>query len=903
MVDKTKQAWHGLRVEAVLKQLRTTKHGISEKEAKERLYKFGLNKLPEEEPLSKFRILFEQFKSPLIYILVIAGFITLVLQDWTDSVVIFAAVFLNAFVGYFQENKTSQILSKLKKVVRDKAIIIRNGQEREINQNQITIGDIIVLQPGDKVPADARLIENLSLKVNESALTGEWLASDKSLKLLPEGTSLADRKNMVYMGTVIESGRGKAVVVGTGLHTEIGKIAKSLQTLEEEQTPYQKKIASFGRIIAIIIGLICLAIFIGGALTGRDLLQMFVTAVAVAVAAIPEGLPVAITVILALGMERILKKRGLVRRLVAAEVLGSTSVICTDKTGTLTQAKMQVTDVFADSKGFPYNLALKIAMLCNEAFIENIQDPMHKWIIRGRPTEKALLLASAQAGLRREKIEKSEPQIDSLPFDPVYKYSVALHKISKTQDTIYILGAPEIILEKSKYFATDKGKERMSRGKIEELRRKYERLDSQGLRLVAAGYREISNNSLAADLKKESEIRELSELGKKNLYEKYLKDMVFVAFLALKDPLRKEVKTAVKTCRQAGMKPIIITGDHPLTAQAIAKELGIPCSAKNIIKGDEFEKLSDKEFKKRLKDITIYARMAPQQKLRIVEAWQGKGEIVAMTGDGVNDAPALKRANIGLALGSGTDVAKEASDLILLTDNFSIIITAVKEGRTIVDNIRKVITLLLSNAFGEMILIGASIIAGWPLPILAAQILWVNLIEDSLPAIALGFEKSEKGVMKRKPEDPKAPLLTKEIRVLIFVIGIITSFILLGLFVWLFKKELDLAEIRTIVFAALAIDTIFYVFSCKNLRKNVWEINIFSNWFLILSWIFAVVMLIAAVYIPFLQVLLKTVPLNLVDWGFVFAIGIINLALIEITKLAFANKATKVRKTTNVRKK
>ena len=878
-MDIVKQAWHNFSVEQVLKKLKSSPNGLLDKEASDRLHKFGLNKLPEGEPLSKLKILFEQFKSPLIYILVIAGFITLALQDWTDSVVIFAAVFLNALIGYFQENKTSQVLLMLKKVVRDKAVVIRSGQEKEVSQAQIAVGDVISLQPGDKIPADARLIENFSLKVNESALTGEWLASDKSLGKLAEGITLADRKNMIYMGTVIESGRAKAVVIATGVNTEIGKIAVSLRTLEEENTPYQRKLARFGKIIALVIGFVCVAIFVGGVVFGRDVLEMFVTAVAVAVAAIPEGLPVAMTVILALGMERILKKKGLVRRLAASEALGSTSVICTDKTGTLTEAKMKVVDVFANGKDFSQKLSLKIGMLCSESFVENIKEPMAKWVIRGRPTEKAILSAALQAGLRRDDLEKEEKKIDILAFDPSYKYSAALHKLNKSQDVLYILGAPEIVLKKSK----------LSIKNLVHLTKRFEKLNSQGLRLVATAYIKIGHG-LANDLQKQKEIGELSEEEKKNIYEKYLNKMDFTSFIALKDPVRKEVKNAIKTCKEAGMRPIIVTGDHRLTAQAVAKEIGIPANAKNIIESEEFEKLSDEEFDKRIKDISIYARMEPQQKLRIVQAWQKKGEVVAMTGDGVNDAPALKKADIGLALGSGTDVAKEASDLILLTDNFSIIVTAVKEGRTIVDNIRKVITLLFSNGFGEMIIIGGSLIIGFPLPILPAQILWVNLIEDSLPAVALGFEKPEKGVMERKPEDPKASLLTKEIKFLTFIIGIITSFILLGLFALLFKKQLDLAEIRTIIFAALAIDTIFYMFSCKNLKKNIWEINIFSNKFLIWSWFFAVAMLLLAIYVPFLQILLKTIPLNLFDWALVLAIGIVNLCLIETTKFFFKKK-------------
>jgi len=885
-----KQNWHSMSVESVLRHLKSSKNGLSEKEVQERLRRFGFNKLSEEKRLTGAQIFFYQFKSPLIYILIIAGLITLILNHWTDSIIIFACVFLNSFIGYLQENKTSNILLSLKKIVREKAAVIRDGEKKEINQTHLVVGDIIIIQPGDKIPADARLIENSSLKVNESILTGEWLAADKSLGKLPEGTLLADRKNMVYMGTVAESGRAKAIVTDIGLHTEIGEIAMSIKELKEEKTPYQRKIVYFSKIIAIIVGIICASIFITGSLTGRNILEMFVTSVAVAVAAIPEGLPVAITVILALGMERILKQKGLVRRLVAAEALGSTSIICTDKTGTLTQAKMMVADVFADSKDFPRELVLKIGIFCSEAFIENMKEPMSKWLIRGRPTEKAIVLAGMESGLRRDNLEKEEPQIDNLPFDSNYKYSASLHQLGKTQEVIYLMGAPEIILERARYFETTKGHEHLSKNKLNELTKKYEKLNSRGLRLVAVAYKKLPKESLSSEIKKQSEIGELSEATKQNIYEKYLAEIVFVAFVALKDPLRDDVKEAIKTCQRAGMKPIIVTGDHPLTAQAIARELGVPADSKNIIKGDEFNELSDKEFEKKLKDITIYARMEPQQKLRIVEAWQKKGEVVAMTGDGVNDAPALKKANIGVALGSGTDVAKEASDLILLTDNFSIIITAVKEGRGIIDNIRKTITLQVSQCFSEVILIGASVIGGLPLPILPAQILWENLIEGSPQGIALAFEPKEKDVMKRLPENPKASLLTDEMKVIIFGFGIVTTLILLGLFLWLLDNSLPLAEIRTIIFAVLAIDSIFYAFSCKNLRKNIWEYNLFSNLYLIGSVFFSLCMLLLAVYTPLFQKLLKTVSLNFFDWFLILGLGILNLILVEIVKFFFIKK-------------
>jgi len=908
-MDKSKkQNWHSLSLEMVFKKARANKNGLSEKEAKQRLKKFGFNKLPEEKRLTGVKIFLDQFKSPLIYILVIAGFATLILQDWTDSVVIFAAVFLNAGVGFFQENKASKIFDKLRKLIKEKTIVIRDGHEKEINQARLVRGDIIVLRPGDKVPADARLVEVSNLQVNEAALTGEWLASEKFSKTLPENTLLADRNNMVYMGTVIEDGKAKAVVVSTGAKTEIGKIAISIREVGEEKTPYQKKLAHFSKIIAAVISFICVGIFIGGALTGKDILEMFVTAIAVAVAAIPEGLPVAMTVILALGMERISKKKGLVRKLIATETLGSTQIICTDKTGTLTQAKMQVAGVFTGTKellsdGKKYSekidkngieshiLALKIAILCNEAFIENPDEIMEKWIIRGRPTEKALFVAGIQAGLNREEIEKDQPKIDEMPFDPVYKYSANTHQLNKNQDIIYVLGAPEIILEHSKYLEHDGKSQLITSKKLKELTKKYEDLDRKGLRVLAAGYKKTRKGLLSSQIIKTLDSKEsVSKLEKEKIYEEKFKSMVFVGFIALKDPLREDVKEAMRVCRKAGMKPIIITGDHRLTAKAIAQELGFPAKDKNIIDGRRLEEMSDEKFKKKLMDFEIYARVEPKQKLRIIQAWQEKGKVVAMTGDGVNDAPALKQADIGVALGSGTDVAKEASDLVLLTDNFSIIVAAIEEGRAIIDNIRKVVTFLFADAFTEIILIGISVIAKLPLPILPAQILWVNLVEDSLPAVSLAFESKEKDVMNRKPEDPRASLLTKEMKALIFAIGLVTDLILFGLFLWLLGKALPIAEIRTIIFAALTIDSIFYVFSCKNLHKNIWQIKIFSNVFLLGSWIFAVVMLIVGIYVPIFQKLLKTIPLNLFDWILVLCIGVMNLFFIELTKFFFTRK-------------
>jgi len=867
--------------------LRTNvENGLTEREVQSRQREFGKNLLPEEKPLSRFQLFLGQFKSPLIYILVIAGIVSLffpeeemksILGRYSNSIIIFGAVFLNTIIGFFQENKTSKILSELKKIVKIKAGIIREGNKKEIDSAELVPGDIFLLRAGDKVPADGRLIETHNLKINESVLTGEWFWAEKETEVLPEKTPLADRDNMVYMGSIVEDGRGKAIVTETGSKTELGKISQMVRETKAEKTPYQKRLAFLSKIIGIVVTLICIFIFILGLVTDykkegkiskEKFGEMFTTSVAVAVASIPEGLPVAMTVILALGMQRILKRQGLVRKMMAAETLGSTSVICTDKTGTLTQAKMKVSEVYPPQAK---NLALKVAILASETFIENPDEPKEKWVIRGRPTERALLMEGIENGLDKKGLEKRESEIERLPFDPVYKYSAVLRKISGST-ILYILGAPEKILEMSKFLNLNGKEEILNEEKISEIRKKFEELTGKGQRVLATAFRKLE----------EAKIKNLEEL---------CEDLVFVGLISLHDPLRKEVKEAIKICQQAGMRPLIVTGDYKLTALAIAKEIGLPADEKNLIEGKDLEKLSEGDLQKRLKDIVIYARVDPAQKLKIIRAWQEKGEVVAMTGDGINDAPALKRADIGVALGSSCDVAKEASDLVLLNDSFSTIVAAVEEGRQILDNVRKVITYLLSDSLTEVILIAFSVISHLPfLPVLAGQILWVNLIEDSLPALALAFESKEKGVMKRKPENPKSPLLTQEMKVLIFVIGIFTDFLLFFLFVWLLGRNLPQREVRTIIFAGLAIDSLFYVFSCKNLKKNIWQINPFSNLILAFSWLWGILMLLTAIYLPFFQNLLKTVPLNLYDWGLLIALGFLNLFLIEATKFYFIRK-------------
>ncbi len=849
--------WHSHSAEEVVKTLNADlEKGLTTEEVETRRKKYGPNALPEEKISSKIGLFISQFKSPLIYILVIAGIITLILGKWTDSIVIFMAVLINAIFGFWEESKTSNILEKLKKVLETRTIVLRDGHKLEILQEELVPGDIILLRAGDKVPADARLLEGKNLKIDESILTGEWIPAAKHPNILQESTPLADRDNMVYMGCLVEDGEGKAVVVGTGIETEAGKIAALVRESKEEKTPLQQKLVGFSRVIGITISVICLFIFIGGILRRGDLLEMFETAVAIAVGGIPEALPVVMTVVLTIGMERILRKKGLIRRLSSVETLGSAQIICFDKTKTLTEGKMEVTKIVAQDT----DTALKIAVLCNEAFIENPEDPPDSWKIIGSPTDKALLAAGRNKGISRAELEKRSTEISRQPFDAVHKYMLSLRK-EKEETVLYISGAPERLLNKSinsNYYE-----------------KKLNVLTQKGLRVIGVGYKKISDE-------------DVHNLNLNDLAN----ELTFAGFFGLRDSIRKDVKEAIQVCQFAGMKPIMITGDHRLTARVIAREVGIEVGEENIIEGSELDSLTDAEFEKRLEKIKIYARSEPQHKMRVIESWQKKGMVVGMTGDGVNDAPALKKADIGIALGSGTEVAKESSDLVLLNDSFGIIVKSIEEGRVILDNLRKAIAYVLADSFCSVILVGvATIIMGWPLPILPVQILWNNFVEDSLPNIAYSFEPEEEDVMQRKPSPSKSPLLNREMKVLIFGTGLLDQFLALGLFWFTWKHlGLDLDYARTMVFGAICIDTAFVVYCYKSLRKNIWKINLFSNKWLNIASVVVFVTYALAVYLPPLQKVLHTVPLGVLSWLVLILIGITSMFLVELTKWYFISR-------------
>jgi Ca2+-transporting ATPase len=856
--NSKKILWHSLSVSEAAKELDVdVKKGLPEKEVSGRVKKYGKNQIAKEKKFSKIKVFLGQFNNPLIYILVIAAGVTFFMGKWTDGLVISLAVIVNTFFGYWEEIKVSKIFEKLHSALKTKTIVFRAGHRKEIFQKDLTVGDVIELKTGNKVPADARVLEAENLQVSEAVLTGESNPSRKITEALPEDTALAERENMVYLGSMVEAGSGKAVVVAVGNETKTGNIAVMLRETKEEKSPLQKKLASFGKIIGLVIGGLSVILFLGGLLRGDDIVQTFEAAVAIAVGGVPESLPVVMTVVLAIGVERLLRKKGLVRKINSVETLGSTSIICLDKTRTLTQGKMKKEELIAEDE----ELALKIAVLCNEAYAENSEAPFEKWKVNGSPTDKALFFSGKEKGFLKHELEKKSKEVLKLEFSFGNKFQASLRQEGKKY-FVYVAGAPEEILKRSRN--TEIGN------------RKSEEMAKKGLRVVALAVKEIKK----------------SVSNKKDL-EKEITELDFAGLMGFKDPLRPDIAKSIKKAREAGVTPVIITGDQKKTAQFVAKEAGIKFNENQIIEGKDLEKMSEEELVENVGKYRIYARTEPKHKIRIVSAWQKKGEVVAMAGDGVNDAPAIKKADIGLSLGSGTEIAKEASDLVLLNDSFDIIVKAIGEGRTILDNIRKAIAYILSDSFASIIIVGmARIVFGWPLPILPVQILWNNFIEDTLPTISYAFEPAEKDVMKRKAEPKNISLLTKKIKMLIFFTGIIKQFIILFLF-WIFWSvagwELD--YVRTLMFGAFALDTALVVFSFKNLNKNIWQINPFSNKWLNLSSLFAVVAFVSTIYVPFLRGLMKTVPLDLKGWLILIGVALTSVSLVELTKLFFNLKS------------
>lgn len=896
----TEQKLYNLAVEDAFTSLTTTKNGLSTAEAQDRLQEHGLNKLPEEKKASWLVLLLSQFRNSLVYILLAAAVISFFLEDYVDMSVILAAVFVNVVVGFIQEYKANQAMEKLKKVITFLARVRRDGQEQEIKAEELVPGDIVLLKAGDKIPADGRIIFSKDLRTNEASLTGESAPVKKDTEIVSDETVLGERKNMVFLGTVIVQGMAEMVVTQTGINTELGKIAALIKETPEEHTPFQKKLDKFSRLLGYIAPAVALAIMIIGILQGIPFVQIFTTSVAVAVSAIPEGLVIAVTAILAIGMQRILKQKALVKKLVAAETLGSTTVICTDKTGTLTLGDMRVSKLVTLNHDLetehhlanPGNVKeqtelsylFRIGTLCNDAVIENPEDEFSMWKMMGNPTERALLSVSARLGFYKEHLEKDEPRLDEIPFDSDKKYMLTLHRGSR-RNVLYLKGAPEKIIAMSKKIQNGTTTKPLTKTLISQFEDKFEEMSKTGLRILAFGYLPVPTN--IKDLSNEKQMKKLME------------QFVFVGFTGIKDPLRKEAKETIKLCKQAGIKIVMITGDHKLTAQAIAKELGLKSNPENIMEGSELANINPQQLAEKVQYISVYARVTPKDKLQIVDAWQERGEVVAMTGDGVNDAPAIKAADIGIALGSGSDVAKETSDLVILDDNFKTIVSAVEQGRIIFDNIKKVFLYLLSDSFAEItLIIGAIVVSAlfiddFPLPLLASQILWINLVDDSFPSIALTLEPGEREVMNEPPGGQQKTLFTSEMKALTVIISTIMGFGSLILFWYLTEHGWDVTHARTLLFTIFAISTLLYVFSVRSIRHSVFKMNLFANKSLLLAVAVGFCLQLVAVYLPPFQKLLHTVPLDWADWGIVLVASFVLVVLIEMTKSYYIHKRTK----------
>lgn len=856
------QPFWSLAQNEALRALKTSVEGLDIEEVKIRQKSFGPNIIEERRRLRSWRLLFNQAKSPLILVLVAAGFITAVLQHWVDTSVIFAAVTVNVLLGFWQENKAEGALDLLKSYIRTRARVRRGNREYEIDAAELVPGDIIRVSQGDRIPADARLIFINDLEVDEAILTGESLPVSKRIMPLPVGTGLAERTSMIFSGTLVVHGFADGVVSVTGAHTEFGKIAHLVAERRREPTPLERSIGRFTLRAGFVLAVLVISIFGLGLYVGQAVFDMFLIAVAIAVSVVPEGLPIAVTVILAVGVQRLAGKKGVVRRLLAAETLGSASIILTDKTGTLTQAKMELAAVvpFGSRGKDAEKRVLREALFNTDIVIENPDDPADRWNIIGRPIEVALIRGAARYGILAPEFFSNVKTIDQVPFSSETKFSISLsHFDGKRQLTFW--GAPDILLEYCEVQADDRPA----------ILNEIEKRAFAGERVLGVAIKDFSAS--------EDKIPEDFTKAK----------LSFLGLITFRDPLRPHARAAIVRVREAGVKTVIVTGDHQGTAEAVARELGLVDGKGAVLTGNDLQYLSPEELGARSDEVTVYARVTPEQKMKLVKLYQKKGEVVAVTGDGINDAPALEIADIGIAMGSGTDVAKSAADLVILDDNFETIVSAIEEGRRVIGNIRKVIVYLLSDSLNELFLIGGALVIGVALPLNALQILFVNFFSDSFPAIALAFEKGIDG-FGSKPKKLDRNLFDREMQVLILVIGVLVSALLFTLYALLLSLGFEENTVRTFIFAAFASYTLLLAFSVRSLDKSIFSYNLFSNLYLVAGIGVGIFLTVLAVYAPFFQRIFGTVALSPLWVLGVMGVGILNIAAVEITKWFFRKR-------------
>jgi len=909
----TSKPWHAIGIEESLQALNTNEVGLSQEEAQKRLIEFGPNELKKEKGASPIKLFFEQFADILIIILLIATGLSLAVGEVYDALMIFAIVLACAILGFVEEYRSEKALEALKKMTAPTAMVLRDGKEVKVQATEIVPGDIILLYTGDKIPADARLIQAINLKTDEAPLTGESTPVNKDVNPLPEETPLTDKRNTVFTGTVVVYGRGKAVITSTGMNTEFGKIAKMVQMTEEEETPLEKRMAAVGKWIGILSIAICLTVAAIGMIEGRAILDMILWGISLAVAAVPEALPAIVTGALAVGMYRMAKVNTIVRRLPAVETLGCTSVICADKTGTMTKGEMTVQRIYANDQaikvsgvgyepegeflfedkkinphGEELRTLLKVSALCNDAKLEK-ETETERWVIKGDPTEGALVVAAAKAGLWKEELEKQEPRINEIPFSSERKRMTTIHIVSGKKKIAHMKGAPELVLERcAKIFVNGKVRKitEDDRTKILEIN---EAMAIQALRNLGFAFKELPESLGTFD-------------------EKIEKDFTFVGIMGMIDPPREEVKDAIYICKKAGIDAVMVTGDHKLTAMAVAKELNLLGENEEegkVLTGAELDKMSDEQLAEMVENVIIYARVSPEHKMRIVKAWRAKGHVVAMTGDGVNDAPALKRSDIGVSMGiTGTEVTKEASDMVLTDDNFASIVKAVKEGREIYDNIKKYLTYLLRCNIMEILVMfitmvsvpylaaafspgaSASTIGPATVSLTAIQLLWVNLTTDGLPAIALGVDPGDPDLMERKPRDPKESVFTRDVKVyLITVPAIMTVLLLFGYFYYKpWEGPYQLTEARTQLLTAMILMELANAVSARSLKYPVFKVGVFKNKFLWYAILSSLGLQLIVLYTPSVQTLFDVSSPEPLDWAFAILFTTITFGSLEIGK-------------------
>ncbi len=933
---------HAKPVEALVSSLQThLERGLTGHEAQERLEKFGANELTERPRPGFLALLWDQFNNYLVIILIIAALVSLALGEYVDSIAIMFIVVLNAVVGVIQESKAEQALAALKKMSAPNAQVIRDGEQMTIPGREIVGGDIVLLEAGNYVPADLRLVESVNLKIEEASLTGESVPVEKNARaVFDRDVPLGDRKNAAFMGTLITYGRGKGLVTGTGMNTQIGLIAEMIQSFEAEDTPLQKKLEHLGKVLGTACLAICMLVFIYGLFrdtnladalnTGflnyleaekKDIINLFMTAVSLAIAAVPEGLPAIVTICLALGMQRMIKHHVLIRKLPAVETLGCATVVCSDKTGTLTQNEMTVVQAWAGGKRFrvtgegynpsgqffvgtePFDprtdpdatLLLHGALVCNDAKLQEKTDAAGKrsWQIIGDPTEGAMVVAAAKSGYQRGELESILPRIQEIPFDSDRKRMTTIHSVdgAHAQAVVAGLGAPPVVavVKGAPDVILDLCGQGMESGQAvgltqdmrEGILEQNRDMASNALRVLAVAY------------------RPLQEVPSSLTPETVERDLVFVGLLGMIDPPRPEVVDALNVARGAGLKSVMVTGDYKDTAEAIARDVGLLTPGGLVLTGPEIQKLSDEELAARVDKLDVCCRVSPQHKTRIVDALKARGHVVAMTGDGVNDAPALKRANIGVAMGiTGTDVAKQTADMVLTDDNFASIVAAIEQGRIIYSNIRKFVYFLLACNVGEILIIFGAMLIGLPLPLRPVQLLWLNLVSDGAPALALGLEKGDPDIMKHPPRSPKEPVINRDMAIGIGTIGVVDAIAILTVFYLALQRYPDqLVAAQTIAFVTLCCSELIRAFTARSEYHSVFSIGVFSNRWMVWAVGVSFLLVLMVVYVPFLQPFFDTVPLTADDWVFMLPFFFASPVAMELLKIYFRKRIVRTTET------